>query len=214
MLHDPAAIEGDWLVARFQSSGRGRHGRAWASIPGNFFASTLVLIRADDPAASTLSLVAGLALFEAVEQVAPSAELALKWPNDLMSGGAKLAGVLLERQGDRVVVGTGVNLAGAPDLAERKVASLDGSVAPESFAQLLSGRFAEWLETWRRADAIAIREAWLSCAHPIGSALSVHGGPDQRVDGRFAGIEADGAMRLQREDGSIELIRAGDVQLG
>ena len=161
-----------------------------------------------------MSLLAGLALLEAVEQVAPGAELALKWPNDLMSGGAKLAGILLERQGDRVVVGIGVNLAGAPDLADRKATSLDGSIAPDSFAQLLAGRFAEWLETWRRADAIAIREAWLSCAHPIGSPLSVHGGPEQRIAGRFAGIDADGAMRLQREDGSIELVRAGDVELG
>ena len=98
-----------------QDSGRGRHGRPWESIEGNFSGSTLVQLRASDPPAPSLALVAGLALMEAVEIEAPGSPLLLKWPNDLMLGDAKLAGILLERSGDRVVVGFGVNLAAHPN---------------------------------------------------------------------------------------------------
>ena len=116
MLANPHAIEGDWLVAQHQEEGRGRHGRRWATLGGNYFGSTLVALRPADPPAPSLALVAGLALLEAVEVAAPGVPLSLKWPNDLMLGTAKLAGILLERSGDRIVAGFGVNLAGAPDI--------------------------------------------------------------------------------------------------
>ncbi|MGH6707236.1 MAG: biotin--[acetyl-CoA-carboxylase] ligase, partial [Sphingomicrobium sp.] len=114
MLADLSAIEGDWLIALAQDSGRGRHGRTWETISGNFFGSTIVQLRPSDPPAPALALATGLALIEAVEAAVPNADLSLKWPNDLMLGDAKLAGILLERSGDRVVAGFGVNLAGAP----------------------------------------------------------------------------------------------------
>ena len=103
LLSDALAVEGDWLVALKQDGGKGRHGRVWESIDGNFAGSTLVQIRPNDPPAPALALVAGLALIEAVEVAAPGAPLSLKWPNDLMLGEGKLAGILLERSGDRVV---------------------------------------------------------------------------------------------------------------
>ena len=93
---------------------------------GNFYGSTLVELRPDDPPAPTLSLAAGLALIEAVDVAVPGQPLMLKWPNDLMLGGKKLAGILLERSGDRVAVGFGVNLASAPALEGREAATLGG----------------------------------------------------------------------------------------
>ena len=138
LLADRQAVEGDWLVALRQEEGRGRQGRSWASLEGNFFGSTLIQLRAGDPPPASLALVAGLALIEATEEVAPLARLHLKWPNDLMLGDAKLAGILLERSGERVVAGFGVNLAVAPDVEGRRIASLDGIVSPQRFAPVLA----------------------------------------------------------------------------
>ncbi len=147
---------------------------------------------------------------------APDAPLTLKWPNDLMLGDAKLAGILLERSGDRVVVGFGVNLAGAPTIAGRKTAALSSIVdlKPHGLAPLLAGKFSQLLTAWRSADPPAFAQAWLARAHPIGTRLEVHSGPGERVRGTFDGIEPDGAMRLKRSEGMIEIVRAGDVSLG
>lgn len=181
-----------------------------------FHRSTLVQLRPTDPPAPALTLVVGLALIEAVEIAAPAVALSLKWPNDLMLGDAKLAGILLERSGDRVVAGFGVNLAGAPEIAGRKTAALKpfADIAPQAFAPLLAGKFAQLLAAWRSADAAQFAQAWIARAHPIGTHLEVHSGPGERVSGTFDGIEPDGAMRLKRGDGMIDIIRAGDVLLG
>jgi BirA family biotin operon repressor/biotin-[acetyl-CoA-carboxylase] ligase len=215
LLGDPAAAEGEWLVALRQDGGRGRHGRAWESIEGNFQGSTLVQLRPADPPAPSLALAAGLALIEAVDAAAPGAPLSLKWPNDLMLGDAKMAGILLERSRDRVVAGFGVNLAGAPAISGRRTAALKpiADIVPQAFAPLLAARFAQVLAVWRTADPAAFAEAWLARAHPVGTPLEVHSGPGERIAGRFDGIEADGAMKLKLDDGRIEIVRAGDVSL-
>jgi BirA family biotin operon repressor/biotin-[acetyl-CoA-carboxylase] ligase len=160
-------------------------------------------------------LAAGLALIEAIQLGVPGAPLSLKWPNDLMLGDAKLAGILLERSGDRVVVGFGVNLAGAPSISGRKTAALKPiwEIAPQAFVPLLAGKFAQMLAAWRTADPSQFAQAWMAQAHPIGTPLDVHSGPGQRVSGDFDGIEPDGAMRLKRSDGMIDIIRAADVFL-
>ena len=210
------AVEGDWLVALKQEGGRGRQGRVWESLEGNFMGSTLIQMRDEDPPASSLSLIAGLALIEAIRVEAPAAPISLKWPNDLMLGDAKLAGILLERSGDRVVVGFGVNLAAAPDIEGRKTVALKPSreIAPQAFVPLLAGKFAQLLAVWRASEPVQVAQAWLTCAHPLGTPLEVHGGPGERVSGMFDGIEADGALRLRRRDGMVDIIRAGDTFLG
>lgn len=183
------------------------------SAPGNFFGSTLVELRPGDPPAQTLSLAAGLALLEAVDIAVAGQPLMLKWPNDAMLGGKKLAGILLERSGDRVAVGFGVNLASAPALPDREGASLGGKIAPQAFAPLLAGSFGRLLELWRQSEAGMLAKAWLARAHPIGTPLTVHSTRDDLVSGRFDGIEPDGALRLRRDDGMIDVVRAGDVEL-
>ena len=213
LLADEQASEGEWLVALHQEQGKGRHGRIWQSLDGNFFGSTLVQLRASDPAAPALALLAGLAVIEAVEVVVPDAPLSLKWPNDLMLGDAKLAGILLERSGNRVVVGFGVNLAAAPDISGRKTASLTAAITPQAFAPLLAASFDRLLGAWRAADPAAFAQAWSARAHPVGTPLEVHSGPGERIAGRFDGIDPDGAMRLRLDSGEVTLIRAGDVTL-
>jgi BirA family biotin operon repressor/biotin-[acetyl-CoA-carboxylase] ligase len=153
-------------------------------------------------------------VIRAVEAASPAAGLMLKWPNDLMMGADKLAGVLLERSGDRLVAGFGVNLCHAPDLPDRPAAAL-GSVAsltPQSFAPLLAASFARALDLWR-SDLPRLLTSWLESAHPVGTALSVHAAADQVVTGEFAGIDMDGALQLRLADGSTRVIHAADVSL-
>ena len=213
ILGDPAAVEGDWLVAAHQNAGRGRQGRTWSSAPGNFYGSTIVELRAGDPPPASLSLAAALALIEAVNVAVPDQPLMLKWPNDLLLLGKKLSGILLERSGDRVAIGIGVNLAAAPDLPDRPAASLGGRIAPEAFAPLLAGSFARMLTLWRESEPRLLADAWLARAHPVGTEISVHASPGEVVSGRFDGLEADGALRLRTSDGALHIVRAGDVQL-
>jgi len=211
-LASDVAVEGDWLIAQAQEAGRGRQGRQWRALNGNFFGSTLVELRPGDPPATSLSLAAGLALIEAVDAAAPNLPLMLKWPNDLLLRGDKLAGILLERSADRIVAGFGVNLAAAPQLDDRQAASLDGSITPSAFAPLLAGSFARLLGLWRSSEPGAIARAWEMRAHAIGAPLTVHVNADEQVGGRFDGIEPDGALRLRTDD-DVEIIRAGDVEL-
>jgi BirA family biotin operon repressor/biotin-[acetyl-CoA-carboxylase] ligase len=152
-------------------------------------------------------------LIEAVDVTVPDQPLLLKWPNDLMLGGKKLAGILLERSGDRVAVGFGVNLAAAPQLPDREGASLAGKVPPEAFALLLAASFARLLDLWRQSPPAMLAQAWLARSHPVGTRLKVHSSAETTVSGSFEGIEPDGALRLKLDDGSTEMVRAGDVEL-
>jgi len=213
LLADSGAVEGGWLVALEQEAGKGRQGRTWISAKGNFSGSTIVTLRAGDPPAATLSLAAGLALAEAIDVAIPAQPLMLKWPNDLMLLGRKVAGILLERSGDRVVIGFGVNLASAPALDDRRAASLDSAITPQAFAPLLAASFARLLDLWRSCDSAALARAWQERAHPVGTRLTVHVSQDEVVGGGFAGLDPDGALRLRLDDGSIQVIRAADVFL-
>lgn len=214
MLADGSAVEGDWLVALAQDNGRGRQGRSWESLTGNFFGSTLVTLRDGDPSAASLSLAAGVALIRAVEASAPATGLMLKWPNDLLMGTAKLAGILLERNGNRLVAGFGVNLARAPELANRQATALASValVSPQSFAPVLAGSFARALDMWR-TDSQRLTTAWMESAHPPGTLLKAHASADEIIEGAFDGLEPDGGMRLRLADGTARVIHAGDVLL-
>jgi BirA family biotin operon repressor/biotin-[acetyl-CoA-carboxylase] ligase len=213
LLVDSSTMEGDWLVTLDQTAGRGRQGRDWVTKSGNFFGSTLITLASGDPPAQSLSLVAGLALIEAVDAAAPGLPLLLKWPNDLLLAGAKLAGILLERQADRVVVGFGVNLAAAPEVPGRALAHLNSRIAPQAFAPLLAAAMSRMLILWRTSPPPDFARAWLARAHPAGTELKVHGADADEISGRFDGIEPDGTLRLRLPDDTLRHIHAGDVSL-
>ena len=197
-----------------QTAGKGRQGRDWISATGNFYGSTLVQLREADPPAPTLSLAAGLALIEAIDVASPGEALMLKWPNDLLLSGKKLAGILLERSGDRIVVGFGINLARAPDLTERPSAALGAPMSPQSFAPLLAGSFSRLLGLWRTSESFALVLAWQERAHLPGTRLTVHTAPDEILTGRYSGLDPDGALRLMLDNGTLQVIRAADIFLG
>jgi len=204
--------EGLWLRAERQSGGRGRQGRCWSSPPGNLYASTLVRLRPGDPPPPSLALVAAVALHDTVLLWAPEAGVRIKWPNDLLANGAKLAGILLERAGDAVVIGLGVNLADHPDDLERPATSIAtlarAAPEPHAFLEELSEIFARTLGTWRGSGLRAIRAAWLERAHPLGTPLTTPEG-----QGLFDGLDEAGALRLRLPHGEVRLVHAGDVFL-
>jgi BirA family transcriptional regulator, biotin operon repressor / biotin---[acetyl-CoA-carboxylase] ligase len=207
------AEEGVWLRADRQTAGRGREGRTWQSAAGNLYASTLVRLRPGDPPAPTLALVAAVALAETIRMLGVA--VTLKWPNDLLVEGAKLSGILLERGDDAVVIGIGVNLASAPAVEGRAVASLAGRVPPLSAAQFLehlAEQVAAWLEHWRR-DLATVTRRWSELAHAPGTPLVVRLPDGEQVAGRFDALGADGALILRLADGSARAIHAGDVFL-
>lgn len=141
-----------------------------------------------------------------------AAGLQLKWPNDLLADGAKLAGILLEREGEAVVAGFGVNLAAHPDLPDRATASLAGLTGaapdPGGFLEALAEAFARWLGRWRRDGVGPVRRRWLEAAHPVGTALATAEG-----EGLFDGLDEEGALRLRLADGTMRIVHAGDVFL-
>lgn len=212
-----AVAEGDWLIARRQSAGRGRQRRQWFDGAGNFMGSTVVRPRVSDPPAHTLALMTGLAVYETVLTHCPDpAALMLKWPNDLLLGGAKLAGILLEAAQGAVVVGIGVNLRVAPPLPDRPtraLADVAASPALEDFAERLARIFAEEAARWRSHGIELLARRWQAAAHPLGTRLKVQDAGGVPITGEFAGLDASGALLLRDAGGKTQPVHAGDVTL-
>jgi len=212
-----ALPEGEWLVARRQTAGRGRQGREWFDGAGNFMGSTVVAVGEGGPPPASLSFVAAISVFQAARTIKDSpAGLALKWPNDVLLDGGKLSGILLEMVRGHVVVGIGVNLARAPQLPDRKTAALADVISPpevETFAKVLAEHFARNLAYWRSEDLGGTLERFLGLSiHAQGSPLTVHDTDGSVLTGTFAGLEeSDGALRLRLADGQERVIRAGDL---
>lgn len=207
--------EGYWLIADRQNAGRGRQRREWFDGAANFMGSTVVRVGPGDPQPATLALAAGLAVYEATMPLLPDpAPLQLKWPNDLTYAGAKLAGILLEREGNALVVGIGVNLAQAPAIAGRATLAL-AALAPcpdrDLYAAALTASFALELDRWRSYGLEPLLRRWQSVAHSVGTPLTITPPGEQPLAGTFAGLSEDGALRLRLADGSARVMHAGDV---
>lgn len=209
--------EGDWLVAERQSAGRGRQGREWFDGHGNFMGSTVVHVEEASAPASSLALMSGVALYETLLGFVPEpGALALKWPNDTLLNGAKLAGILLESWQSSVVIGIGVNLRAAPQLRARRTIALAQVTPPPAltdFAAALARSFDTELARWRQLGLPSLLRRWQACAHPIGTAMQVHEGSGVMCAGRFAGLADDGGLRLRLSNGTEQIIQAGDIVL-
>lgn len=211
---------GLWVVGRRQVAGRGRQGRAWTSERGNLYASLLLRDPPPPPRLGQLPLVVAVAVHDAVADVLPPfsrAGLSIKWPNDLLLGGAKIAGILIEgaasRGGQVVVVGIGINCAHHP--ADTPYPATDLAAAghptdPDGLFERLAERFAIRFSDWRDGDFRPIREAWLARAKGLGAPIAVRG-PQGVREGVFDGLDGDGRLVLRRADGSNEVISAGDL---
>lgn len=210
------AEDGLWIRAERQTSGRGRQGRTWHSPVGNLYASTLVRLRPGDPLPATLALVAAVALQEVVSEYLPGQPAMLKWPNDLLIGGAKVSGILLERADDAVVIGFGVNLAHHPAATDRATTSLaaeGATVSPADFVASLVESLARWIGIWRQSGLGPVVTRWTERAHSVGTPLVARLADETSVSGAFDRIGPDGALILRLADGSARAIHAADVFL-
>lgn len=219
-----------WIMAGAQSAGRGRRGRGWAMLPGNFAATLLMEPPGGVRHAALRSFVAALALHDALIALTGRPEaFALKWPNDVLLSGRKLAGILLETcgaDGTALAVGIGVNLARAPDpaglepdaLAPVSLAGALGlTVTPDDLLDRLAPAFAD-----REAELVAggfapLREAWLARACGLGAPV-VARLPGRSHAGLFETIDAEGALVLATPEGRLvlpaaELHFAGDAAM-
>lgn len=220
--------------AREQGTGRGRRGRAWFSPRGNLFASVIVRGRRHLSDAALLSFVTSLAVADTLAGLLPPNQVcSLKWPNDVLLNGGKVAGILLETEGtagdwtDWVVIGCGLNIVAAPadvpypatclhaalaaEDDERSVGSVRTACTVERVLPLFLASLGVWLDRFRREGFAPIRWAWLDRAQGLGEPITVRL-PDRTLEGLFQGVEPSGALLLRPTGGgAVQQIRAGDV---
>src|SRR5215471_6129876 len=207
-----------WVVAKEQSAGRGRRGMPWVSPAGNLHATLMLTDPAPPAAAPQLGFVASLALHDAAVTAAPALapRLALKWPNDLLCTGRKIAGILIEGEGDPVAVaiGIGVNCRRHPDATELPATDFNAEGARVSAAALfdhLASAMQARLTQWNRgAGFVGVRAAWLARALGLGQPIRVRLS-DRETTGRFETIDDTGRLVLRAGSGEVEAIAAGDI---
>jgi BirA family biotin operon repressor/biotin-[acetyl-CoA-carboxylase] ligase len=232
---DPGGI---WFAALQQTAGRGRRGRAWHSTPGNLAASLLVIPDADPNIVATLGFVAGVALNTALGKILPNgmvkigidgaddmdgrSRVALKWPNDVLADGAKLAGILLEaaRTPDgrqAIVIGIGVNVVAAPSDLPYPATSLRALGIERSAEDVFEALSEAWVEAfglWADGKGIAaVLDLWRHSAAGLGAPVAVtQDGVVRR--GIFETIDSAGRLIMRDDEGARIAITAGDVHFG
>lgn len=208
-----------WVTAERQLQGKGRRGRHWVSEKGNLYTSLLLINPAPLPLLSTMPLLAATALYDAVLQCAPQVQdLAIKWPNDLLLQGHKVAGILLESQmiGDQLalIIGMGVNLSHAPKDTPYPATSFQAKgydITVHDLFPALQQQVALRLTEWNKGqNAAGIVDAWRARSKGMGQAITVHLN-DRTIEGQFVDIDATGQLMLQKANKSTISISTGDV---
>jgi BirA family transcriptional regulator, biotin operon repressor / biotin---[acetyl-CoA-carboxylase] ligase len=221
-----------WFVTSEQTAGRGRRHRPWIAPRGNLASSVLEVIEVPPAVAATLGFAAGLALEAALQRVSVEASLrsagsdhmkySLKWPNDVLAGRQKLAGILLEAEavadhGLAVVVGIGTNVVAAPEgtpTPATSLAALGVHIGAEDLFGALSDTWAEFRGIWDLGRGFGeIRRLWLERAAGLGQRVAIHMG-GSTVEGTFDSIDESGCLVVRTSEGGRVPISAGDVYFG
>jgi BirA family transcriptional regulator, biotin operon repressor / biotin---[acetyl-CoA-carboxylase] ligase len=216
------APHGTVVVARQQTAGRGRLDRAWWSPPGNLYLSAILRPSVPGSRAAELGFLGALTVADTVEACLPAGpRVALKWPNDVLVNGAKIAGILPESEvsGENTlwsVLGIGLNVAAAPETtlypAISLAALLDPPVTVDQIIPVLLERLGAWWDGWTRHGFGPVRAAWLQRAYRLGQRIEVRLGTGL-AHGRFEGLDADGALLLATDTG-WRRITTGEVAFG
>lgn len=214
------AVEGTVVIAEAQTQGRGRLGRSWASPAGrNLYLSIVLRPRLPDACLAQVSLVAGIASCEAVREWCSAM---LKWPNDVLVDGRKVAGLLIESEGEGtarfLILGVGVNLNATSEDLPPELRDKAGSIQMATQTPVDRTRFAASLlgHLERRYDELhaqgfaPLRAAWESLSTLIGAQICVDGAPG-RIEGIALGLDDDGALRVRLASGKEHRVVAGDV---
>jgi len=214
--NDPGKL---WITAARQLQGKGSRGRSWVSEPGNLYASLLLRKNIAPAKLSTLTFVASLALFDALEIFTPNSKLTLKWPNDLLLNDAKISGILLENhslQGHdgAAIVGIGVNCASSPIETDHRATNLRAegiAISAGQIFQLLVVAMDNWLGIWDEGENFAeVRARWLERAGGLGEEIRVKL-PDSELHGIFEDLDAGGCLILIMKDQERRAISTADI---
>ena len=207
-----------WITAGSQSNGRGRRGSAWISPQGNLYASLLLSAPSPEALAPQLSFVAALALHDALCECAPplGPSFKVKWPNDLLLGAEKLAGILIEGESGgtfSVVIGFGVNCASHPrgtNFPAADLLSAGALVVPDALLLALAAVMQRRLAQWQSGEGfVSIRADWLARAAGLGEDIGVRL-PERELRGRFEGLDDAGRLLVRQPDG-LTTVSAGEV---
>lgn len=211
-----------WVMARRQTAGRGRADRQWISVPGNLHASLLLRLMCPPEDLAQASLAAGVATYDAIRNAAQGgpAGLRLKWPNDVLIGHAKCAGILAESVAEAdavtIVIGIGIDLAWHPtglDKAATDLAEHGCRVSPDAMLVSLAEAMDHWLCVWDAGRGFTgVRQAWLERAGPPGERCTVDSGRE-RIEGTFVDLDAEGALVISDGHGQRRTVTYGDVSL-
>ncbi|MDE2029268.1 MAG: biotin--[acetyl-CoA-carboxylase] ligase [Alphaproteobacteria bacterium] len=206
------APAGTVIWALRQSAGRGRQGRVWESPEGNLYCSIVLRPAIERGAWGLYSFVAALAIADTMRGFLPSAPIELKWPNDVLVGGKKISGLLLEAGENFLIVGIGLNIRHSPENPLYPATSLAaegaGMLQAEVVLDELLAALGRWAERLEKQGFAPIRDAWL--AHARKGALRVRL-PDAEIQGEFAGLDEQGRLQLRLADRTICVIASGDV---
>ena len=211
-----------WIMARRQTAGRGRRGRSWTSEVGNLFCTLLFAPEQPASESARLSFVAALSVHDLVSQFCATADVRLKWPNDVLIDGRKCAGILLESAGEVggvlpwVSVGIGVNLSHAPDNVSYPATALAAygvKVSADTAMGALMRAWDHWLAVWQDAGFSPIRDAWLARAEGLGRRVTARLA-DETVEGVFEGLDIQGGLVLRLDNASLRHISSGEVFCG
>ncbi len=220
-LAEEGALEGQLIWSLAQEQGVGRRGRGWSSPKGNLYCSLLLRPDCSAVEGAKLSFLIAVALHKALSQFLPvGTDIALKWPNDILIRRQKLAGILLESKSnangdlDWLVVGTGVNIATYPKVTDGLNATSlkkeGGSIIVERVLESYAFNFLELYTLWKSQGFDPIRKEWLSRATGLGSSIIVKLA-EQEFGGTFTDLDANGALVLTLDDGTVKYITAGEV---
>ena len=210
------APHGTVVHADEQSSARGRLSRTWFSPPGNLYISIVLRTGQLPSRTAELSFVTALAVADTVDSLLPrTIRATLKWPNDVLVDGAKIAGILLEQVDDATIIGVGLNVLHAPtDIAYKATAIVasGGTASVDQVKDILLERLAHHLEVWSQDGFGPVRDQWLERSFPIGAAIRANSAGES-IAGAFAGMDADGALLLDTPSGRRRIV-AGDIAIG
>ncbi len=207
-----------WILADKQTAGRGRLGRTWTSVTGNLYSTFLFEPRCKPEAVPHLSFVTALAVANAIDAIASQPRVRLKWPNDCLVDGAKIAGILCEvLDRGHVAIGCGINVAAAPVMSAYPATTIDaivGKAVPvDQVFKIYVETLGASLETWRAGAGFAsIAEQWRNRAIGIGETVNLSR-EQGSITGVMSGIAPDGALLLQLPDQSMRRIYAGDLHI-